>query len=189
VRYPSGRSCLDTGYHTARAYRYVRSTPRVYGVKGVPGEGKPLVGTPTKNNYGKIPLFPVGVHTAKDLVYARLKAKEGEVGYCHFPADRNRAYFEGLTAEKIVTRYHKGFKRTEYVKMRARNEPLDLRVYATAALEMLGVDLVAQRRAFEAAIRRREAEQEKAETQAVKSRTKKINRRHTSYLDGWRNYD
>jgi phage terminase large subunit GpA-like protein len=46
-----------------------------------------------------------------------------------------------LTAEKQVTRYHKGFARREFVKVRPRNEALDVRVYAMAAFGLLNVNL------------------------------------------------
>jgi len=48
-----------------------------------------------------------------------------------------------LTAEKIATRYHKGFARREFVKVRPRNEALDVRVYAMAALTLLNANLKA----------------------------------------------
>ncbi len=170
-------TCIDTGGHyTKNVYDFVKATERVYGIKGVPGEGKPLVGRPSKSNYGNIHLFPVGVHTAKELVYARLRSKPGEVGYCHFPAGRPDAYFDGLTAEKLMTRYHKGFKRTEFVKFRARNEPLDCRVYGTAALELLNVDLRAQRMAQESAARRRAEAVKKPDAPAKK----------TGFVNRWR---
>ena len=52
-------------------------------------------------------------------------AKRGP-GYCHFPADREKPYFDGLTVEKLVTRYVKGFSVREWFKPdKARNEPLD----------------------------------------------------------------
>jgi phage terminase large subunit GpA-like protein len=48
-----------------------------------------------------------------------------------------------LTAEKRVVRQVNGRPRLYWVKLnsRSRNEPLDLRVYATAALEILNVNL------------------------------------------------
>lgn len=174
-------TCIDTGGHyTKNVYDFVRQTDRVYGIKGMPGEGKPLVGRPSSNNYGKISLFPVGTHTAKELVFARLRAKDGEVGYCHFPAGRTEAYFDGLTAEKLMTKYHKGFKHTEYVKFRARNEPLDCRVYGTAALELLNVDLRAQRMAQESAARRRAAEAEEPRPKEQKAQ------KQSGFVNRWR---
>ena len=176
-------TCIDTGYQTHRVYQYVRSTDRVWGIKGVPGEGKPFVGTPTRNNYGRIHLFPVGVHTAKGVVFSRLAAKLGDVGYCHFPADRKQEYFDQLTAETLVTRYHKGYKRTEYVKTRSRNEALDNRVYASAALELINVDLVAQRRACE--LRYRKEVEAQDETKPSKPNRKG---RGDSFVDSWRGH-
>jgi phage terminase large subunit GpA-like protein len=138
--------CVDSGGHyTQQVYNYarLRSGRRVFAIKGIGGEGKPIVGRPTKNNIGKINLFPVGTDTAKELVYARLKIREEGEGYCHFPVGRSDEYFRMLTAEKKVTRYFKGRPRTEWAKVRTRNEALDCRVYATAALAILNLNLEA----------------------------------------------
>lgn len=48
-----------------------------------------------------------------------------------------------LTAEKKVTKYFKGRPKREWVKIRTRNEALDCRVYATAALSLLSANLEA----------------------------------------------
>lgn len=174
-------SCIDTGGHyTQQVYTYTKSQERVYAIKGIAGEGKPIVGRPSRSNIGKIPLFPVGVHTAKELVYARVKVAEGDAGYCHFPIDRDEEYFHQFTAEKLVTRYHKGFKRTEYVKTRARNEALDNRVYATAALEMLNVDLVAHRRDLMMRLERKVDDEPK--------QVRKQSRKRSKYVDRWRDH-
>jgi phage terminase large subunit GpA-like protein len=50
-------------------------------------------------------------------------------------------YFKMLTAEKVVTKFHKGFKRREYVKIRPRNESLDCMVYSIAAYAIIGVNV------------------------------------------------
>lgn len=137
-------SCIDSGGHyTQQVYNYARQRAgqRVFAIKGVGGEGKPIIGRPTKNNIGKINLFPVGTDTAKELVYARLKMTEAGGGYCHFPLDREPEYFRMLTAEKKVTKYFKGRPKREWVKVRQRNEALDCRVYATAALAVLSVNM------------------------------------------------
>jgi len=139
-------TCVDSGgHHTQAVYRYckAREGKRVFAIKGVGGDGRPLVGRPSKNNIGKVMLFPIGVDTAKHLLFSRFKVKEPGAGYCHFPSDRDDEYFKQLTAEKIATRYHKGFARREFVKTRARNEALDVRVYAMAALTLLNVNLKA----------------------------------------------
>jgi len=137
-------ACIDSGGHyTQQVYNYARQRAgrRVFAIKGVGGEGKPIVGRPTKNNIGKINLFPVGTDTAKELVYSRLKMQTPGEGYCHFPLDRGEEFFRMLTAEKKMTKYFKGRPRREWVKIRTRNEALDCRVYATAALAILNLNL------------------------------------------------
>lgn len=139
-------ACVDSGGHyTQQVYNYCRARAgrKVFAIKGIGGEGKPIVGRPTKNNIGKINLFPVGTDTAKELVYSRLKIMDEGEGYCHFPEGRSDEYFRMLTAEKKVTKYFKGRPRREWVKIRTRNEALDCRVYATAALGLLNVNLEA----------------------------------------------
>jgi phage terminase large subunit GpA-like protein len=88
-----------------------------------------------------VPLFIIGTDTAKDSVYARLRLPNPGPGFCHFPKDRDEAYFKGLTSERVVTKYVKGFPVREWVKpSNARNEPLDCRVYAYSALASLNVN-------------------------------------------------
>ena len=136
-------TCIDSGHHTNMVYqfckpRYVR---RIFAVKGFGGEGKPIVSRPTRNNIAKVTLFGVGVDTAKELIYSRLRIKEHGAGYCHFPKQYTEEYFRQLTAEKVVTKYRRGFKKREWVLMRPRNEALDCRVYAMSAFTLLNADL------------------------------------------------
>ena len=79
--------------------------------------------------------------TIKYELFSRFKITEPGPGYCHFPEGRDPEYYKQLTAEKIATKYHKGFARREFVKIRTRNEALDVRVYAKAALALLNVNL------------------------------------------------
>ena len=113
----------------------------VFAVKGLSLAAKPLVGRPSRNNRHKLRLYPLGVDTAKEVIYSRLRITEPGPGYYHFPLERDKEYFQQLTAEKQVTRYHKGTARREWVKSRSRNEALDCNVYALAALKLLSPDL------------------------------------------------
>ncbi len=178
-------ACIDSGgHHTNSVYAYVRPREgkRIFAIKGVGGEGKPLVGKPGRNNIGKIRLFPVGVDTAKDLLYSRLKISEPGPGYLHFPLKRSDEYFRQLTAEKIVVRYHKGFARREWVKMRPRNEALDVRVYAMAALGILNLNLnTLHDRAFMVKDNPPEPP-EKAEVSVSRRAVK----RNSGFIHGWR---
>lgn len=132
---------VDTGgHHTEAAYSWVRALRRrrAYALKGMAGEGRPILGRPSKRSKAKIPLYPVGTVAAKDMIFSRLRIQSPGPGYIHLPRWSGREYLEGLTAEKVVTRFHKGRPTRSYEKLRPRNEPLDLEVYALAALLALG---------------------------------------------------
>ena len=87
-------------------------------------------------------MYTVGVDTAKRTIYARLRLTSGE-GYIHFGVDFDDEYFQQLTAEKMVTKYRRGFPVMEFVKTRDRNEAPDCLAYAYAALDNLNVKLAA----------------------------------------------
>ncbi|MBF0175180.1 MAG: phage terminase large subunit family protein, partial [Magnetococcales bacterium] len=136
---PIFAAAIDTGgANTMSAYAFCRDRQdrRVWGIKGIGGMGKPLWPLrASRNNKGRIPLFIIGVDAAKESIYARLRIKTPGPGYCHFPKDRDAEWFRQLTSEKVATRYVKGRPIREWKKPdSARNEALDCRVYAVAAL-------------------------------------------------------
>lgn len=141
---------VDTGGHfTTEAYEFCRrnASARVYALKGVGGDGRPVVGAPKKNKTGRmtqfVQLFSVGTDEVKSIIMANLRIIAPGPGYCHFPEAYDREYFAQLTAEKRVATYRKGYKKLEWVKTRDRNEALDLRQYAIAALVILNPDYAA----------------------------------------------
>jgi len=143
-------ACLDTGGtggYAQAAYEYARTRTgrRLFAIKGVGGWGRPIVSAPSRKSSGqrarKVDLFTVGVDEAKLIVQRRLGAVVPGPGYCHFPADRGPEWFDGLTAEQLVTKYVRGFPLREWHKRRDRNEPLDCRVYSFAALKILNPNL------------------------------------------------
>ena len=139
-------TCIDSGgHHTDQVYRFTkeRYERRVFAIKGKGGQEVPYLRNPSTNNRVKTPLFIIGVDAGKALLYQRLKHETKGPNYCHFPlneeAGYDEQYFRGLTSEKMVVRFRKGrsvivweIKDASY----KRNEPLDLRNYATAALEI-----------------------------------------------------
>ena len=137
-------TCIDTGgSNTQAVYDFVKAHKghRIFGIKGFSGENLPIVGAPNRKRSGrkqkKIDLYPVGVDQAKSVVVKRLRIAEPGPGYCHFPEGRDIDYFRQLTAEKMVTKYVKGFPKREWHKQEGRrNEALDCRVYAFAAFVM-----------------------------------------------------
>ena len=133
---------VDTGgHHTLKAYAFCRARQgrRIWAIKGRGGMGVPIwPRRPSKNNKGKVPLFIVGVDACKEAVMSRLRLEEPGPGTMHFPKERDAEYFKQLTAESVVTRYHKGRPIREWKKKDSdRNEVLDCRVYALAALQGL----------------------------------------------------
>jgi phage terminase large subunit GpA-like protein len=143
-------ACMDTGGtagYTQAAYEYARTRTgrRLFAIKGVGGWGRPIVSAPSRKASGqrarKVDLFTVGVDEAKLIVQRRLGVTVPGPGFCHFPADRGAEWFEGLTAEQLITKYVRGFPTREWHKRRDRNEPFDCRVYAFAALKILNPNL------------------------------------------------
>lgn len=198
-------TCIDTGgSNTQAVYQYVKrhKGDRVYGIKGQGGPGLPIVGNPARRRSGKktsrpIDVYIVGVDNAKSIVYKRLRIAEPGPGYCHFPQGRSAEYFRGLTAEKAVTKFLKGFPRLEWHKTSgARNEPLDCRVYAFAALILRApqFDKIAYRLKMRAAeLKKKPAEPEMpAQDQAqiaedTASKTKhRPTRRRGGFVNAWR---
>jgi phage terminase large subunit GpA-like protein len=132
-------ACLDTGHYTQTIYAYVKPRQRrnVWGIKGKAAEdGRPLwPREPSRNNRGRIDLYTVNVNAGKEIVYARLRRTDPGPGYCHFPEGRGEGYFAELTAETVTTKRRKGRKIRIWDSKGRRNEALDCRVYAYAALK------------------------------------------------------
>ena len=144
-------ACMDIGGHfTNQVYRFckVRYARGVRAIKGSNDSQAAYIQKPTKNNREGAYLFMLGVDTGKSLLLQRLLLEDEGPGYCHFPKDEGRGYdesfFIGLTAEKQVLTYKKGrpvfeWKIKDY--KHKRNEALDCRNYAAAAIEIAQVPL------------------------------------------------
>lgn len=136
-----------TGGMTQAAYDYCKGKQgrRIFALKGVGGWGRPIVTSPSRKRTGKrqrpVDLFTVGVDESKLIMMRRLRVSEPGPGYCHFPDTLDAEYFAQLTGEKLVTRYVKGFPVREWHKTRDRNEAIDRRNYAYAALKIMNPNL------------------------------------------------
>ena len=143
-------TCIDTGGHrTTEVYKFLkkmeRKGKRVYGIKGMGGPGIPLIHKLSTNNQLKAKIFILGVDSGKEILMTRLTTVDEGPGYCHFPinADRgyNETYIKGLNSEQRVINMKDGRPVIKWVKKSGtRNEPLDLRIYSTAAAEILRPD-------------------------------------------------
>ena len=93
----------------------------------------------------------------------------------------NDEYFRQLTAEKIVTKFSRGYKKRVFQKIRPRNEALDCFVYAISAYAILNVDI-------NALADKREA-QERATPQKenlVQQKQSFVPKTKKSFVNSWR---
>lgn len=139
------------GHHTQDVYQYtrLRRYRNVLAIAGARKPGRPVIASrPSKVDVtwqGLVEkdgaeLWIVGTDTAKDWLTNRFKLKDGP-GSLHFSEDLPAEYFDQLTSERRVTRFVKGYKRTEWVKPNgARNEAFDLAVYNLAAAHYIGMN-------------------------------------------------
>lgn len=145
-------TCMDSGGHfTNQVYKFCKERFRrkVFAIKGSNDSAAAYIQKPTKSNREQAYLFTIGVDTGKSWLMDRLKLGKEGPGYCHFPKEENKGYdekyFKGLTAEKKVLEYKKG--RPYFVwkvkdkGVHKRNEALDCRNYATAAIEITNLPL------------------------------------------------
>jgi phage terminase large subunit GpA-like protein len=149
---------IDANYNTNVVLSWVKKQPshRVIGVRGQENlpviVGQPLaveITTTGKRKVRGAKLWPVGTNLLKTELYGWLKqerpTQESALpfphGYCHFPQYADE-FFKQLTAEEIVFKVIRGYKRALWQKTRDRNEALDCRNYARAAAVLCGVDRI-----------------------------------------------
>ncbi len=136
-------ACIDSGGHnTVAVYNFVRDKQArsIWACKGASRPSMPpWPRRPVRVGKNRVtPLYLVGVDSLKDAFLARLRIDEPGAGFCHFPIGRGIDYYGGITSERPVRKYHKGVARRVWAKVSgARNEPLDCRILAMAALEGL----------------------------------------------------
>ncbi len=181
---------IDSGHRTVTVYRFCaeRSQRRVWAMKGRGGEGVPIASPPSKKKTTipgmPVDLYTVGTDQAKSSIYARLKLSRPGPGYCHFPNTYTEAFFEGLTAEKALTEYTKGFPKLVWKKPAGvPNEPLDIRVYQFAALAILNPVWKALQKRLES--EPPEKTEAQPDTESKKTRRKPKRKRRSGFVGGF----
>lgn len=141
---PISLTCIDTGDHTTDVYKYLKKTPRVKGIKGM-GGAIPAIHKSSTNNKYKLEIIILGVDALKDSFFSLINTKKEEFGYIHFPERHCHSddFFKSLMSEQKQLKWNPetGLKKLQYVKIRSRNEGLDLHNYARAAMMLLNLDL------------------------------------------------
>lgn len=142
--------CIDSGGHNTQAvYSFTKAHPgrKFLAIKGSSTGAKEMISMRPSRIKGGALLYSVGTNLIKDRLFGYLKVPEPGAAYCHFPTGYDDEYYKQLTAEKRVRKIKKfdkndphGYSQWMYKKIRARNEALDCRVYAMAALYHLNVN-------------------------------------------------
>jgi phage terminase large subunit GpA-like protein len=147
---------VDEGGHFTQDVRLAcraRLTSKVFAVKGRGGDGVPYTAPPKKQQIviggraiGTCWQYMLGVDSGKQLIMDSLRVQEPGPKYSHFPNNQDAGYgaafFKGLLSERLV--YKEGRKTPwiwEKIPGHERNEALDCRNYAMAALKALAPDL------------------------------------------------
>jgi phage terminase large subunit GpA-like protein len=188
---------VDSGGHfTQQVYGYAarRKARRVFAIKGAGGFGR-LIWPKAAGRAGKTSaqVWIVGVDTAKDLLYGRLRrVLEPGPGYLHFCAAVEPEWFEQLTNEVIVHKSVQG-RRVRAYKPRAsgvRTEALDCMVYAYAAfLGRAGPRVLEHRKSAPVAseeVAEPKPEPVQPQQQATVVRRPQTMRRPGGYINSWR---
>ena len=155
--------CIDSRYNSLEVMNWIRTQPQdiVVGITGNDGNGfdRP-VGQPREMDLShggrrfksNVKVFPIASNVFKSELYGWLnltwsnKEDMGSnlfpPGFCHFP-EYSEEYFKMLTAEKLTEEIDKkhGGRKLVWRKEYLRNEALDTRIYARAALTILGGDI------------------------------------------------
>lgn len=193
---------IDSGYATTKVYQAVRawSRLRIYPSKGIGGGGVPILGKPNRLKNHSVLLHPVGVDGAKtEFLRSQLREPAAGPGFVHLPDWITSDQTDQLVAEVRKRRVHRGQVIYEWRKRRddARNEALDCRLYARAALELLGVKFLRSlgKRAADLTGVPLPAEETAAEPppppptytqQAIAAKAQRNVRRGGGWIGGWR---
>lgn len=181
VEMPVMAAFLDSGHKAKAVYQFTKKRERrkIYACKGRGGPGIPLVSRPTRQGTVRAALFAVGTDTAKDIIYSRLASADLGPGYMHFPSDRDETWFRQLTAETKVTRYKNGVPYSRFENpSKARNEALDVRVYALSALQLLNINWKRLAESFVQA-------EKKDDVAQAKKKSERPRRKQSGWVNAW----
>ncbi len=163
VRLSLSKLAIDTGFEAPAVYAWARQQgfAQVIPIKGVEGFNRaaPVTGpsfVDATEGGRKIRrgarLWTIAVSTFKAETYRFLRLSkptdedaadgaQGPAGLVHLPHGVDAEWVKQLVAEHLVTVTTKrGFQKLEWQKVRERNEALDCRVYARAAVWIAGAD-------------------------------------------------
>jgi phage terminase large subunit GpA-like protein len=138
-------TCVDAGFlpDVVAAFSAPRHrSHRVWAIKSMneTGPRAPIWPSRAASSARGAPIYRIGSQAAKDRVYSALGQTQPGPAFMHVPSNRDARWYDQLTAEHLVRVSlgggREGTRWQPKVKGR-RNEALDCRVYALAALQGL----------------------------------------------------
>lgn len=134
--------CIDAGFKGEAAYRYIKKCGgrKVFATNGERGFAPLGSNWTTRSKSNNDRLWNMKIDGAKESLYSRLRIDEPGAGYQHFPSNTkchyDIRYFQQLTSEVLKTSAS-GQKFFEKPTGETRNEALDCRIIASAAVQIL----------------------------------------------------
>lgn len=194
-------SFVDEGGHFTQEVRQrcrERQHKNVFCIKGMAGPDRPFTSPPKKVKIvvnrvaiGTCWQYQLGVDAGKQIIMDNLRVKTHGAKYCHFPCrdDYGTGYFTGLLSERLEYDATKKQPWTwKKIPGHERNEALDCRNYAMAAMKVLPVNLDALDRSLKAARGQRTPGDAPAGRPAAApkpKRRKKAGGGMSKYYDAW----
>jgi phage terminase large subunit GpA-like protein len=150
IELPIARTFVDDGFRTHMVVRFTgpRLGRGVFAVKGASDHKAAEVRGPNQVKIGgvKVRQYLLGTQRVKSMLFGYFGLTTPGPGYCHVPDTYPANWFEMLKAEHLVTKRVAGKEVSTWQKVResARNEAIDCRGYALAALLSMRIDLRAK---------------------------------------------
>lgn len=135
------------GHRTDEVKKFVRKNGNDFiMLKGDPKEMKENDARPIsslkKSSVDESIIMWVATSKAKDIIFERMLLQRNDNGFIHHNRSFDEEWFLQITAEKKIFKKNKrGFIEQTYVKIRDRNEALDLIGYQLAAIRLIQAQL------------------------------------------------
>ena len=139
---------IDAGYNTTVVYDFCQGSTGIHPIMGAGYIKGKMIRKKPITSHG-ITLHELNTDVYKQKLYDSMRLRKNEEGrkpngYIEFPFDYNTKYFKQLTSERRNVKIINGI-RTGFVWRKkssgARNEALDVRVYAMAAFDSIVEDI------------------------------------------------
>ena len=138
-KFPLSAACIDYGGHNAQAvaqYCLPRVSLNRWATRGRAESGAVVAPiwpkTAAVAGSFQMPLYEIGTTAAKTVIANQLLVAMPGRSFFHTPRGRDQSWYDGLVSEEQVMKA--GVLRWQKKAEGVRNEPLDCRVYALAAL-------------------------------------------------------